>query len=131
MKYNTIFLLDDNDTTNFYNKDIITEFEPCCDVLTFVLPSDFLKFYCKNTSFQNSKLLLLLDINMPEKQGFDVVEELEEDSDNLNDLDIILLSSSNLKVDVEKSTRFSNIIGFIEKPLTTEKLMDKFNSVKF
>ena len=66
---------------------------------------------------------------MPEKQGSDVVEELEEDADNLNDLDIILLSSSNLKVDVEKSTRFSNIIGFIEKPLTIEKLMDKLNSV--
>ncbi|MCC6370663.1 MAG: response regulator [Bacteroidia bacterium] len=122
MNYARIFLLDDNDTTNFYNTDVLSDYDNHVQITAFTNPEEFITFFITNKDVQTEKSLLLLDINMPEKKGFDVVEELEENAESMDELDIIMVSSSNLKIDFEKSTRFPNIIGYIEKPLTAEKL---------
>ena len=52
---------------------------------------------------------------MPEKFGYEVMEELEEEIDNLDELYVLILTSSNLVRDRERSSRFPNVIGYIEK----------------
>lgn len=121
MKYTTFLLLDDNDTANFYNKDVMSEFDSAATIHTFDHPDLFINYFKQHTD-KASEMLLLLDINMPQKTGFDVMEELEESAPEFEFLNTILVTSSNFKVDHEKATRFSSVIGFIEKPLTLEKL---------
>lgn len=129
MQYQTVYLLDDNDTTNFYNLDVIQDTLTGCRVESFTNAALFVEQFLQTQPTETAKVLLLLDINMPDKQGFEVIEELEELNDNLDYLDIIILSSSNLKIDREKATKYPNVFGFIEKPLTAEKLENVINGV--
>lgn len=59
--------------------------------------------------------LILLDINMPIKGGFDVLEELKED-DNLKHIPIIMLTTSSRNEDVVKSYGLG-ASSYIRKPL--------------
>lgn len=129
MEYKHVFLVDDNDTTNFYNVDVLGDAMPNAKIESFTSASQFKTHYISACQGLNERLLLLLDINMPEMQGFELVEELEENCGNLDNLDIIILSSSNLKIDREKATKYPNIFGFIEKPLTGQKLNNSISGI--
>jgi len=59
--------------------------------------------------------LILLDINMPIKGGFDVLEELKED-DSLRHIPIIILTTSGRKEDIMKSYGLG-ASSYIRKPL--------------
>jgi CheY-like chemotaxis protein len=129
MHYDTIILVDDNSTAIFYNKDVISDFSPLSKVISYQNPLDFIKEY--PTIIQNSKetILLLLDVNMPEMRGYEMIEQLEDEYEDDFNIDIIIVTSSNLKLDMEKATRYSNIIGFIEKPLCLEKMNNAIHGI--
>lgn len=122
MNYKVIFLVDDNPTTTFYNTDVISEYSPESKVVSFENPNEFIELYLSDYAHQADDSLLLLDINMPQKLGYEVLEELEEKLDELNNLHVLMVTSSNLRSDLEKSSRFLSVVGYIEKPLTVEKL---------
>lgn len=65
--------------------------------------------------------LILLDIKMPEMDGFTFMEELTKLNLNLNDTKIVLLSSSQSPWDKEKAAK-SPAAAFLHKPLTKETL---------
>jgi CheY-like chemotaxis protein len=123
MKFDKIILVDDNPTTIFYNTDIISDFDKNAQILSFQNELEFLKFIDKeNKTLKDENVLLLMDINMPNNTGFEIIAELEENYDTLNNFLTLIVTSSNLKSDYEKATRFQQIKGYIEKPLTVEKL---------
>lgn len=126
MNYKTIFLVDDNPTTTFYNQDVISDFSPQSEVLCYENPDNFLQDYSANFVASAQPMLLLLDINMPQKLGYELLDELEEKFDDMDNLHVIMVTSSNLRNDLEKSSKFTNVIGYIEKPLTVEKLTKTF-----
>jgi response regulator RpfG family c-di-GMP phosphodiesterase len=127
MSYKTIFLVDDNPTTTFYNQDVISEFSSDSEIISFENPNDFIDTYLSNFSGHTDAILLLLDINMPQKLGYEVLEELEERIDDLDNLHVLMVTSSNLRSDLEKSSKFLSVVGYIEKPLTLEKLTKALN----
>jgi CheY-like chemotaxis protein len=122
MKYDYIIIVDDNPTTIFYNTDVAKDFSPESKLLSFQNPIDFLKEFDSIMLPNKPKCLLLLDISMPEIRGFEMMEELEENNEMFSDIDVLIVSSSNLKSDQEKATRFVNVVGYIEKPISVEKL---------
>ena len=128
MKYDLMILVDDDDTAIFCNKTFANNFSPHSKIISFQNPLDFVKEYNTNLKKDSQKMLLILDINMPQMHGFELMELLEEDDDDdfLN-VDVIILTTSNLKSDSEKATHFKNIIGYIEKPLSVEKLNSIMN----
>ncbi|WP_162052183.1 response regulator [Pontibacter pamirensis] len=65
--------------------------------------------------------LILLDIRMPEMDGFTFMEELDKLNLNLTDTKIVLLSSSQSPWDREKAAK-SSAVAFLHKPLTKETL---------
>lgn len=120
--FKQVLILDDNETTIFLHQDLIEDVFPNAEVFTYTDSDIFLEDLIKNNTWFESPTLLLLDINMPDKQGYDVLEEIEEEIEDTEELSVLMVTSSNLKRDLERSKRFSNIVGYIEKPLTQVKV---------
>lgn len=67
-------------------------------------------------------LLILLDLNMPVIDGWELLEELSTKKFENIELKIILLTSSIDPADIQKSKSFKMVIDFHPKPLTVEIL---------
>jgi len=68
--------------------------------------------------------LVLLDINMPRKNGFEVLREVKEDAE-LRKIPVVILTSSSEDQDVVKSYE-DGASTFIAKPVTKEDLEKTF-----
>jgi len=64
--------------------------------------------------------LLLLDINMPKKNGFEVLEEIKADP-ILKSLPVVMLTTSSSEADVDQAYK-SGASGFITKPVGFDEL---------
>lgn len=67
----------------------------------------------------NADVLILLDINMPQMNGWEFLIQLDE-LQKKNKIFVIMVTSSIDKYDKEVAQKFSRVIGFIEKPITAE-----------
>lgn len=67
--------------------------------------------------------LILLDINMPKKNGFEVLKEIKEDRDLLH-IPVVMLTTSDNERDIVKSYA-KGACSFITKPMD----FDKFGEV--
>lgn len=123
-KLNSICLIDDDHTTNFVHKTIIEDLEITENIEIFEDGEDAFQFIKSSCFIGECPELILLDINMPCANGFDFLEafNLLEFSDKGNVV-IVILSTSALKVDVEKAHTF-NINDYLVKPLTKEVMKD-------
>lgn len=125
-KYKKIILIDDNDTINFYNEDIVSETNLFEDIV--ILDSGKAAIdYFENNNPNEFPDLVLLDIKMPDYDGFEVLDELE-DVQGFENVTISMLTTSQHKRDTEKYKRYENVVDFIEKPLTEEKFLNLINS---
>jgi CheY-like chemotaxis protein len=67
--------------------------------------------------------IIFLDINMPEMNGWDFLEALQELPSHLsNKCRIVMLSSSIDTADIRKARTYAMVEDFISKPLTVDKL---------
>ena len=67
--------------------------------------------------------IILLDINMPKKNGFEVLDEIKKDS-SINHIPVMMLSTSDRKEDITRSYA-KGACSYIKKPAS----FDKFKSV--
>ena len=72
--------------------------------------------------------LILLDIMMPEMNGWEVIKRLK-DSDRLKDIPIIIITARSDEV-VEKAGQFY-ADDFIEKPFTIHDLKRRINNILY
>tara|TARA_R110002074_G_scaffold146084_1_gene295414 strand:+ start:2954 stop:3355 length:402 start_codon:yes stop_codon:yes gene_type:complete len=77
---------------------------------------------------KNEPHLIFLDINMPIMDGLEFMIEFKERklSEQIN---IFILSSSGRECDREKFMGFSNVVGYIEKPLDLKNLNNAISSL--
>lgn len=129
MSYHNIFIVDDNETTLFVNQDVVEEVLPGATITSFSNSEKFLEFMLNNKDLLTSETLVLLDLNMPGMFGYEVLEAIEEETDELDRVHVIILTSSNLKRDLERSARFHCIRGYMEKPISPEKLKEHLGSI--
>ena len=71
--------------------------------------------------------LVLLDINLPKKSGFDVLE-LIKSRDNSKSIPVLMLSSSQSERDILKSYGL-NANSYIIKPMDIEKILDTVKAI--
>jgi CheY-like chemotaxis protein len=70
--------------------------------------------------------MLFLDLKMPRKSGFEVMEWLQQQS-SLKLIPIIVLSSSNEPNDIDRATQLGATL-YLTKPLTLENLAPVFQT---
>lgn len=117
--FDLIVLIDDDPINNLINKRLINKLNLTPKTIEF-LEAEKALFYLKKPNIEK-KILILVDINMPVMNGWDFLDKYVE-LENKRDDRIIMLSSSIDFQDRQKSEEFPFVSGFIEKPLTHEKL---------
>ncbi len=71
--------------------------------------------------------LILLDLNMPRKDGRDVLDEIKQDSD-LRRIPIVVLTNSQAEEDILRSYDLG-VSGYITKPVSFEGLLNAIKAV--
>lgn len=66
--------------------------------------------------------LILLDINMPQKDGWEVLDFIDQQSISFNKSYMVLLSSSINPKDKTKAFSYASVKGYLQKPLRKEDI---------
>ena len=116
-----ILLVDDNKTTNYYNRKIIKTYNKLSNIYEVYNGSEALIFLEKKECNLD---LILLDINMPIMDGFEFLQEYSKLPNALKlGVKIGILTTSTWVSDKRKAENNKNLIsGFFEKPLKKETL---------
>lgn len=117
--YYSIILVDDDPINNLINKRLITKLD-ISDTVEEYLDAEKAIEHIKSLK-KKDKVLILLDINMPVMNGWDFLNFY---TDKFNDRDdkIVMLSSSIEAQDRQRAFGYAVVDGFLEKPLTREKM---------
>ncbi|MFD1161031.1 MULTISPECIES: response regulator [Hwangdonia] len=127
-----IMLVDDCRIDLFINQRIIERYNENIRVIYFKNPLSALKYL--NVSLHPNNLnhltrpnVLILDVNMPECNGFQFLDKLSKlDFLESQNLKIFMLSSSTSLIDINQAESHPLCSGYINKPLTVEKLHKAF-----
>lgn len=117
---NTYLLIDDDSIIQFVHQNVIGKTDPDGRVFTVSSVEEAFRFL--SDSNQPSPNLVFLDINMPIQNGFDFLDELQLNHEDVHrrlkqDARVFLLTSSVNPRDVDKSKEYPIIEGLIPKPL--------------
>jgi two-component system, response regulator len=119
-----ILLVEDNED------DILLEQEALADAKLVNLMSvvrdgeEALAYLRRQGEYQNARIpgLILLDINMPKKNGFEVLNEIKADT-ALMHIPVVMLTTSDRESDIVKSYA-RGACSFITKPMDFDKFRD-------
>ncbi|MFN4026881.1 MULTISPECIES: response regulator [Flavobacterium] len=118
MKY---ILIDDDPIINLVHKKVIKKNDLEAEVTDFISGKKALQYLKSNNDEQSN--IVLLDINMPEMNGFEFLDELLKNKGiNYSKLNIFILTSSLNVKDKELATKYSILKGYLEKPLDIANL---------
>lgn len=124
MKANTVIIVDDDPLAILISKSLIEKsglLDDGVQLYTFDKPKEavvFMENYAKNIDQQ---AVVLLDINMPVMDGFQVLESLKQ-SGTTHAFKVIMLTSSIAHQDRERATGFSCVVDYFSKPLDLNKI---------
>lgn len=118
MKY---ILIDDDPIINLVHKKVIIKNDLEAEVTDFISGKKALD-YLKNSN-DTEKNIILLDINMPEMNGFEFLDApLKHKGINCDQFNIFILTSSLNNKDKEQATQYPILKGYLEKPLDISNL---------
>jgi len=127
MKPIPILMADDDEDDRLLTKDAFREYR-VGNVLLFVEDGEELMEYLhRKGKFTDPKRsprpgLILLDLNMPRKDGREALEEIKSDR-NLRSIPVVVLTTSKAEEDVLRSYDLG-VNSFITKPVTFEGLVE-------
>lgn len=117
-----VYIIDDDDISIYLTSLVLEDAGFADEIYTYSSADDALA----NLSFTDSAPLpdvILLDLNMPVKSGWDFLEVLRPYEDKLKGrLDVFILTSSIAASDKDLSRNYPLVRGFLHKPLDEESL---------
>lgn len=119
-----ILLIDDDEVTNMINEKLITKIYNF-KVTAFTDANEPLLNFKSGqySSIADPPRLIFLDINMPQMDGWEFIEEFEKLPEEIRkNCSVVMLTSSIDTSDLEKAKNYPSVTEFISKPLTKDKL---------
>ncbi len=125
-----ILLVDDDPGDVRYMKEVFAECGLSSDLLIAASGIEAMDILCRNGIHENTVLpeLILLDLNMPGKDGFSVLKDIKSDK-RFNYIPVIVLSSSNAKKDILRAYD-GNANCYITKPNDLKSYMSVVQSIQ-
>lgn len=120
---NCIWLIDDNESDNFFHEMEVEEARAAREVYSFTDAESALN-YLKDIEARKEVCdpdLIFLDLNMPGITGWEFLERYKKISSRLNAQIVILTTSLNPDDELRARQR-KEIAGFKKKPLTANEL---------
>ncbi|MEO6454503.1 MAG: response regulator [Ginsengibacter sp.] len=130
MKQIHILLVEDNEADIFFATEILEETKTV-NKISVVKDGrqaiDFLNKAGKYSDIEHPDLILL-DINLPKRNGHDVLQYIKT-NEKLKHIIVIMLSTSSSESDIKKAYKnFAD--GYITKPLGTDDLIDAISKIE-
>lgn len=118
--YEIIMLIDDNPMDNFINQRMIESCGFAAQVICFESAPEALLHLEKNEALPS---LILLDINMPEMNGFEFLEAFEKLNTTIHEhCKVLMLSTSENFKDLNRANKNRFVSKFLNKPLSVNVL---------
>lgn len=123
---NYVLLIDDTKLDNFINRILIQQLRISQSIVEFQSAKEALG-YLRMMGMENKPYpdYIFLDLNMPEMDGFQFIEQFEEvEYKEKESSKIIVVSSTVDPEEIRKVISNPRVHKFIEKPLTKDKLRE-------
>ena len=128
---NKFLLIDDEEVFNFIHTQVIQLIQPDAqikEIRSSSMALDYIRTSIEKTDeFPDA---ILVDINMPEMNGFELLEELQKLSTSfIKKPHIYMVTSSLFESDRKRAQSFSILSGFMEKPISADQVQTVINQI--
>ncbi|WP_425393006.1 response regulator [Ekhidna sp.] len=120
-RFKKVLLVDDDDIVNSINSVIIKHAKFADEVKTINNVPSAIEFLNHAKSSGETPDVIFLDLNMPDQDGWDFMDEYEKLGMN-GGTKVVMLTSSISAKDEERASLSKQIAAFISKPLSPELL---------
>lgn len=121
----TILMADDDDDDFLLTKKALTESKLANKLVRVSDGEELLDYLYNRGAYKNVAVerpgMILLDLNMPKKDGREALKEIKSDPE-LKDIPVIIFTTSKAEEDIFKSYQLGSN-SFITKPVTFDKLV--------
>jgi CheY-like chemotaxis protein len=118
----TIFVIDDDEINNvivstyikrYHITDSYRVFDSAIKALTHI----------RDNGADSVPEIVILDVKMPDMDGFEFLDEYEKLLDELNKKSSVYMLSSSVRMnDKERSFQYKSVVDYIEKPMTLPQI---------
>lgn len=124
-----VLSVEDDDAAFHLLKTAFEEGAPAVDLVRVLDGDEALKFLERRGRFQNAPRpdLVLLNINLPKKSGFEVLTEVAA-NDSLRSIPVVVFTSSSLQAEKARCMALG-AQDFLTKPASFDGLLDAVRSV--
>ena len=120
-KLKQVLLIDDEETVNFINRLMIERTSFAEEVLTRETVDGAIEYLQSNRSGAQPDLIFV-DVNMPEKNGWDFIKSYRQLFPEGIPAPVIVLTSSLNPQDQQQANGNPEVVDYLSKPLSKEKL---------
>lgn len=124
-KGKTILLIDDNEVDVEINKKLLYKKGCASNIVARSSANDALQYITESVELNAIPQLILLDIYMPEMNGFEFLEKFQQYPRSLvNQCQVVMVSSSRDELDINRAQSHPLVERVIKKPLNPDELLE-------